>query len=166
MHGILAIGIALSVELLVLIASMHLLAKAKGGTFGKMYNWIANLVVLGSILLILGTITAGICRHCCNKGMGECKEIRIEKRMHGGMGDCKMMNGDCDDMPCCKSMMRGECGEMDGGHGGKMEDCPFDKNGKCMGDEAKCKEMMKGCDMKDDGKASKDTTKKAEVKKK
>src|ERR1035437_7564055 len=91
MHGIIAIGIALSIELLVLIASMHLLAKAKGGTFSKLFNWIANLVVLGSILLILGTITAGICRHCCDKGKGECK-MEMEKCMMGGKG-CHMMMG-------------------------------------------------------------------------
>jgi hypothetical protein len=165
MHGIIAIGIVLSIELLVLIASMHLLAKAKGGTFGKLFNWITNLAVLASILLILGTVTAGICRHCCNKGKGECR-MEMEKCMMGGKG-CHMMmwKGGCDGMSECHGMMKGECGEMEGGHEGNMENCPYDKNGKCMGDEAKCKEMMKDGGDKD-GKASKDTSKKAEVKKK
>jgi hypothetical protein len=149
MHGCIVFCIALSIELLVLIASMHLLAKAKGGTFGKTFNWITNLVVICSILLILGTVTAGICRHCCNKG--KCKEMQMEK--------CIMMKSHCEGMSECHSMMKGECKEMEGS-------CPYDKNGKCTGDEAKCKEMMKDGDGKD-GKSGKDTiSSKADTKKK
>ena len=44
-----------------------------------------------------------------------------------------MGSGECEYMPCCKGMKEGK--EMEGG-------CPFDKNGKCTGDEKKCKEMM------------------------
>jgi hypothetical protein len=164
MHGCIALCIALSIELLVLIASMHLLAKAKSGTFGKLFNGISNFAVLASILLIIGTIACGICFHCCHKE--KCK-MEMEKCMMDGKGMHRMMmKGGCDGMSECHGMMKGECGEMDGGHEGKMENCPYDKNGKCMGDEAKCKEMMKDGDDKD-GKASKDTlSKKAEVKKK
>jgi hypothetical protein len=76
---------------------------------------------------------------------------------HGNMGSHGMMmgHGECNDMPCCKDMKEGK--EME-------EGCPFDKKGKCIGDEKKCKEMM---EKEENEGASKDTlSKKADTKSK
>ena len=160
MHGLLALSIAIGVELLVLIAAMHLLSKAKKETNGKFFNFMSYLIVTIATIALVCTIVCGICHACRHCKDGECKEIKIEKHMDRGMsghGMMMKMHGGCNmeemDGCCMGGDMKGCCKEMSSC--GKDENCPFDKDGKCTGDESKCMKDMK---------VIKDTVRKVEVK--
>ena len=156
MHGILIVNIVLALELLLLIAAMHLMAKAITGTYGRFFNFMSKLIVVLSIGLMICTATTSICRHFCHKQKSECTEMEMEKCMSGGMGHhCMMMkmHGGCDmegmGEGASKEKMEG-CKDMD------KKDCPFDKSGKCTGDEKKCKmDMDKPADKDGDAKKTK-----------
>jgi hypothetical protein len=129
MHSPILIYITICIELFIFLCGLNFLAKIRRDSLGKVYRWLTCIVLTITALLIICTIATGICRMCCHHKYEKCIEM---EKCYGGMGGHGMMmiHGGCNDMPCCK--------EMEGEEGG----CPFDKKGKCMGDEKKCKEMM------------------------
>ncbi len=153
MHGLIALNVAIGFGTLVLIASMHLLAKAKKESFGRLYNFLAYLIVIAAGLTLLCTVICGGCRYCCFNKKKDCKEMEMEKCFKGGPGGHRMMmwKGECEDIPCCKDMKGCHemkcCKEMGEEEGG----CPFDKKGNGEGDEKKCKGEEKKCCMGKEG---------------
>ena len=132
MHTPILFFITICFELFIFLCGLNFLAKIRRDSLGKSYKWLTCIVLTITALLIICTIATGICRMCCHHRSNQCMEM---EKCHGDMRGHGMMmgRGECNDMPCCKDMKDGK--EMDGG-------CPFDKKGKCMGDEKKCKEMM------------------------
>ncbi|MEI6815478.1 MAG: hypothetical protein WCL14_02615 [Bacteroidota bacterium] len=149
MHSQSLIHITICIELFLFLCGLNFLAKIKRDSLGRIYQILTCLILTIVTLVLVCTLWSGFSRMCCHKGKGECKEMEMEKCMDGDMKHCKMMmmhKSDCEEMSGCDMMKKGESEEMEGA-------CPYDKNGKCIGDEKKCKEMKsEGCkDMKMEG---------------
>ena len=138
------IGLALSAEIIALVAVLYFVAKAKKEHINKWFRWAGYVLLICGFLMLACTMMAGLrgmVHHAryhkeiwkmehnmmMGKGMG----------MHRGMG---MMRG-MEDCCCCCGGMRGECPEemMRGGKGDK-ECCDKMKDGECKGME---KDSMK-----------------------
>lgn len=122
--------LSISITLLVMIAAMHLLAKAKKETLGSLFTWITYFIILVATLILICQIARGMKRMCSHKEKG------MHGMMMGGMGHHMMMRGECNE-------------EMEGceGMGGRMEGC--EGNMKCDEGMKDCK-GMKGCEEEDD----------------
>ncbi len=109
--------LSICITLLVMIAAMHLLAKAKKENLGSLFTWITYLIIIVATLILICQVARGFKRMCSPK----------EKGMHGmmmrGMMGPHMMMGKMG----CDDEMEG-CAEMDQHHG-----------------NMKCEEGMKGC---------------------
>ncbi len=116
--------LGICITLLVMIAAMHLLAKAKKENLGSLFTWITYGIIIVAILILLCQVARGVKRMCSPR----------EKGMHGMMmGHHMMMRGMCnEEMECCEEM---------GGHHGNM---------KCEEGMGDCKGMKKGCEDDDD----------------
>lgn len=109
-----------SVELLVLIASLFLMVYIAKQQLSKWYSYGSAAIIIFTLIMIICTCCAALCmRHCGNNRMN--RECDMQKGMHGeygmeeGMRMHKMMmmqrmNECCGEekMECCK-MMKDEC---------------------------------------------------------
>ncbi len=125
--------LSLSVTLLVIIASVHLLAKVRNENLGILSKLLAYFVLLTAILVLACQLFRGVDK--MERGEGKCKkECRMEgdhhmmmkKKMRHGGGECTMTA----DGHKCKMTEDGKC----------IKDCtcPKGEDGKCK-DEGKCK---------------------------
>src|ERR1017187_4650694 len=132
MHTQFLIHITICIELLVFLAGLNFLSKVKKDSLGRIYQWLTCLILTLVALVLICTLWAGFSRMCRSHNSKECMEM---ENCHRGMGYHGMMmgRGECGEMSSCKGMK---------GYEEKEEGCPFDKKGKCIGDEKKCKEMM------------------------
>lgn len=128
--------LSLSVTLLVIIASVHLLAKVRNENLGLLAKLLAYFVLLTAVLMLVCQLYRGI--HKMEKRGEKCKKeckmegdhhMMIKKKMRHGGGECTMTA----DGHKCKMTEDGKC-IMSG------EDCtcPKGEDGKCK-DEANCK---------------------------
>ena len=122
--------LSICITLLVIIAAMHLLAKAKKENLGSLFTWITYGIIIVASLILLCEVARGAMkmRHHEENGMHE-------MMMGEGMMRHHMMMGrmGCDDeMGCCDEMR---------GHQGNM------KSDEGM---SSCKGMKKCCDDDDD----------------
>ncbi len=156
----LCFGIVIAIEVLAVVAALHLLVKLKKEGIGGIVKILGWLPVIIGFLIMICTVAGGF-RHMCSKKDGNCgPNGKMEKcimKMHGGPG----MMGGCGPMEGCEGM--GGPGMCKMGHPGccKMDmECKGD-SAKCKMDSKECKEMEKGCSM-----SKKDSTaKKTELKK-
>jgi len=125
--------LGICITLLVLIAAMHLLAKAKKENLGSLFTWITYGIIIVATLILLCQVARGFKRMCSPKEKG-----MHEMMMGGMMGHQMMMRG------MCNEEMEGCCDEMRGHHG----------NMKCEEGMGDCKGMKKGCDDDDDADSS------------
>ena len=111
--------LTISITLLVMIAAMHLLAKARKENLGSMFTWITYIIILIATLVLICQVARGCKRMCspkekgmhhmmmrgmCNEEMEGCEGMggRMEgceskMKCDEGMKDCKGMKGDDDD---------------------------------------------------------------------
>lgn len=130
----------LLLAMLVVLAGLFLLAKAKKEQLGRMYVIASTVATTFGILVFVFGITAGILM-CCHKACGHGK-MKCRSEM-----SCPMMGGGG----------MGHCSEMMGGHGGcsKMNNSQSEcgMGGGCESGNGSFHMKMKGkhCDMKCEG---------------
>lgn len=117
--------LSICITLLVMIAAMHLLAKAKKENLGSLFTWITYLIIIVATLILICQVARGFKRMCSPK----------EKGMHGMMMGHHMMMG----RMSCDEEMEG-CGGMGGRH----------ENMKCEEGMDNCKGMNKEEEEDDD----------------
>lgn len=137
--------LTLSVTLLVIIASVHLLAKVRNENLGIFSKLVSYLVLIVALLMLCCQLFRGVDK--MEHGGKKCKKECSREMMMGGEGDHHMMMKKCHK----EGGMEGKC--MKGGC--KKGECPH------MGEDGKCT-MKEGeeCTMK----CCKDSTMKVECK--
>jgi hypothetical protein len=134
--------LSLSVTLLVIIASVHLLAKVRNENLGILSKLLAYFVLLTAVLILACQLFRGVDK--MERGGKKCKKECSSEMMMGGEGDHHMMMKKCHK----EGGMDGKC--MKGGC--KKGECPhMGEDGKCAMAEGKecpmecCKDSaMKG----------------------
>ena len=129
--------LTICITLFVIIAAMHLLAKAKKESLGSFFTWVSYGIIVIAILILLCQLARGFRRMCSPK----------EKGMHGMMmmgGHHMMMRGGMHDeeMECCEGM------------GGRMGHDGCGSRMKCDDDMKDGRGMKKGHDDDDNDSAS------------
>ncbi len=120
--------LSLSVTLLAIIASVHLLAKVRNENLGILSKILAYFVLLTAVLVLACQLFRGVDK--MERGGGKCKKECSREMMMGGEGDHHMMMKKC---------RHGEGKE--GGCSMKMGEeciCPMGEDGKCKEGKA-CK---------------------------
>lgn len=114
--------LSLSVTLLVIIASVHLLAKVRNENLGILSKLLGYFVLLTAVLILACQLYRGVDK--MERGDKKCKKECRKEMMMGGEG--------------CQDKMMKKCS-----HGGGMDEacaCPKDEDGKCIKTEGKdCK---------------------------
>ncbi|MCG3165680.1 MAG: hypothetical protein POELPBGB_01455 [Bacteroidia bacterium] len=133
--------LSLSVTLLTIIASVHLLAKVRNENLGIFSKLLAYFVLLTAVLILACQLFRGVDK--MERGGGKCKK-ECNEMMMGGNGDHHMMikkkfrhgGGECtmtEDGRKCKMTEDGKCIVSD-----EECTCPKGEDGKCK-DEGNCK---------------------------
>ena len=123
--------LTICITLFVIIAAMHLLAKAKKESLGSLFTWISYGIIVVAILILLCQLARGCMRmrHHEEKGMHGMMMGRHHMMMRGMRGE---------DMECCDGM------------GGRMGHDGCNDRMKCGDDMKDGRGMMKGHDDDDD----------------
>lgn len=136
--------LSLSVTLLVIIASVHLLAKVRNENLGILSKLLAYFVLLTAVLVLACQLFTGVNK--MEHRDGKCKKECSREMMMGGKGDHHMMMKKCHK----EGGMEGGCSMTEDGRKCKMTEdgkcivsdedctCPKGEDGKCK-DEANCK---------------------------
>ena len=125
------------------MAGVLLLAKVKKEGLGKLYTWVAYLVIIVSLLMLICQGTRAVLRMACHRedcmpegncmpGMmhRECDRGGCMMMRHGWMGG-HMRGGEEMEMEMCKTKMDSGCCDMKGNMKGKMHGgCPMDMEEK------------------------------------
>ena len=128
--------VTIPLVLLVILATLHFLAKVKTENLGAFFKWSGYLVLMAAVALLVCLMFKGV-RQMTHRGSGAKMECRS---MHQGMKGGKGMKGRCSGMQDCSGMNKMNCshgkgmGMKERSGMGKM-DCG---SGKGMGDAGCC----------------------------
>jgi hypothetical protein len=110
--------LSICITLLVMIAAMHLLAKAKKENLGSLFTWVTYIIIVVTTLVLICQVARG-CKRMCSP-----KEKEMHHMMMGRMGceeemeGCSGMGNQHQNMKCeewigdCKGMKKG-CSDDD-----------------------------------------------------
>jgi hypothetical protein len=109
--------VTISLVLLVILATLHFLAKVKTENLGAFFKWSGYLVLMAALALLVCLLFRGVRQMTHSGGGGAKMEC---KAMHKGMKGGKGMLGRCSGMQDCSGMNKMNCSH---GKGMGMKEC-------------------------------------------